>query len=299
MDKRTELIKTLCEKIDTLMPDSQMLETDISHVVLFKKHESHCKISAQYAAGISFVLQGEKNIYVEGQQYRLSSSHYHTLLTSMPVQSEMINVDAEHPLIGIAVFIDQTRIANQLLKMREFCDGECQHSELDPSAVFASPLTERMLSLLLRLVEAIQDPRESAILGDAIVDEIYFRLLTTGKGGQLLRALDNNGQISQISRAVEHIHSHIERSCSVDELANLVNMSSSGFYKKFKEVMHLSPVQYAKKMKLNTAQGFILSGKGISEASYLVGYNSPTQFSREYKRHFGFNANETLQRVSA
>jgi AraC-like DNA-binding protein len=79
---------------------------------------------------------------------------------------------------------------------------------------------------------------------------------------------------------------------SVDELAALVSMSSSGFHKKFREVMHLSPIQYAKQTKLNRAQGYLRQGTTVSQAGSMVGYNSPAQFSREYKRHFGVTPSE-------
>ena len=82
---------------------------------------------------------------------------------------------------------------------------------------------------------------------------------------------------------------------AVDELAGLVNMSSSAFHKKYKEVMHLPPLQYAKRVKLNKAQSCILTGMSVSKAGYTVGYNSPAQFSREYKRYFGVTPSEAIQ----
>jgi AraC-like DNA-binding protein len=81
---------------------------------------------------------------------------------------------------------------------------------------------------------------------------------------------------------------------SVERLANLVNMSTSGFHKNFREVMLQSPLQYAKSVKLFRAQRLIKEGKNASEAGYLVGYNSPAQFSREYKRHFGCAPSATV-----
>jgi transcriptional regulator GlxA family with amidase domain len=100
------------------------------------------------------------------------------------------------------------------------------------------------------------------------------------------------GQFQEIARAVEHVHPNLSEQISVDELAALVNMSSSGFHKKFKEVVHLSPIQYAKQTKLKRAQGYLWQGKTVGQAGLMVGYNSPAQFSREYKRHFGVSLSE-------
>ena len=127
---------------------------------------------------------------------------------------------------------------------------------------------------------------------ESIIDEIYFRLLSSWQGGGLTHLLQQRGQIKQISKAVEFVHQNLDKTLSVEDMAGVVNMSASGFHKKFKEVMHLSPLQYAKSIKLNRAHNYILEGKSVSEAGYMVGYNSPAQFSREFKRLSGFSPSE-------
>ena len=144
-----------------------------------------------------------------------------------------------------------------------------------------------MLDAIIRLLRTLDSPSEAAILGDAILDEIYYRLLINWQGGELIHLLQQRGQIKQISKAVEYVHENVDKTLSVEDMASVVNMSASGFHKKFKEVMHLSPLQYAKSIKLNKAHNHIVDGKNATEAGYLVGYKSPAQFSREYKRHFG------------
>ncbi len=107
--------------------------------------------------------------------------------------------------------------------------------------------------------------------------------------------LQRHGQIHEILRTVEYLHQNLDKNMSIDDLADFVNMSSSGFHKKFKEVMHLSPLQFAKSIKLNKAQSYIMEGKNVSEAGFMVGYNSSAQFSREYKRFFGMSPSATLK----
>jgi transcriptional regulator GlxA family with amidase domain len=92
---------------------------------------------------------------------------------------------------------------------------------------------------------------------------------------------------------VEHIHQNIDQPVSVEGLANMVHMGQTSFYENFKKVMHMSPLKYAKSIKLGRAQALIREGKKANEAGFLVGYNSPAQFSREYKRHFGFAPSAT------
>jgi AraC-like DNA-binding protein len=165
--------------------------------------------------------------------------------------------------------------------------------DANSSGIFSAPVSSVLLDAVLRLLRTLDDASESAILGEAIIDEIYFRILSDELSGSLRIMLRQQGQIQQISRAVEHLNENLHRNVSVDELANLVNMSQSGFFKKFKEVMHLPPLQYAKLIRLNRARSYLMEGKNVSEAGYMVGYNSPAQFSREFKRQFGMAPSST------
>jgi AraC-like DNA-binding protein len=164
---------------------------------------------------------------------------------------------------------------------------------LEPSAIFSRPVSEELLDAIIRLLRILDNPMERAVLGDSILDEVYFRLLLDDPTGSLQQLLQHRGQVQQISKAVDHIHKNMDEVVSVDELANLANMSTSGFRKTFREVMHMPPLQYAKSIKLNQAQLLIREGKNANEAGYLVGYNSPAQFSREYKRQFGYSPSAT------
>ena len=148
-------------------------------------------------------------------------------------------------------------------------------------------MNDKLLDASIRLLKTLDSPDEATIIGEAVIDEIYFRILKHERGGTLPHLLQRQGQIRQIAQAVEYVHHNLSEIISIDELATLVRMSRSAFHKKFKEVMHLSPVQYAKQVKLNKARVHIINGMNVNEAGYMVGYNSPAQFSREYKRYFG------------
>ena len=102
------------------------------------------------------------------------------------------------------------------------------------------------------------------------------------------------GEVQRVSRAVEYIHRSLDKPVSLETLADLVYMSKPRFYIAFKDVMHVSPLQCAKSVKLHKAQALIQEGKKANEAVYLVGYNSPSQFSREHERHFGFAPSATV-----
>lgn len=211
----------------------------------------------------------------------------------MPVECEIVEASPERPLLGVGVIIDRNRLTRLLLKMDNVDRPPPKPDTIDASGIFTAPVSNALLDAAVRLMRALGNPTESAVLGDAIIDEIYFRIISDVQGGALTHLLQQRGQIQRIARAVEYVNQNLDKPVSVDDLADMVNMSSSGFHKRFKEVMHVSPLQYAKSMKLNRAQSYILQGKSVSEAGYMVGYNSPAQFSREYKRHFGIVPSET------
>ncbi|MFT7584836.1 MAG: AraC-like DNA-binding protein, partial [Cellvibrionaceae bacterium] len=150
-----------------------------------------------------------------------------------------------------------------------------------------------ILDTLNRLLRTADSPLEREVLGESLLDELYFRLICNDHSGSLFRLLHHRGQIPQISKAVTHIHENLAEVVSVNDLADMVNMSPSGFRKAFRDVMHMPPLQYAKSIKLDRAQLFLRQGLNASEAGYKVGYNSPAQFSREYKRHFGVTPSNT------
>jgi AraC-like DNA-binding protein len=242
---------------------------------------------AVYEPALLILGQGKKLCYVDGIAYDYSAGRYLCLFLPMPVEVEVVEATPEKPLLMAGIKMDLHRIANIVLKIDRVKPPLARAESRGASAIIAEPLNRELLDAVIRLFRILNNPVECAVLSDAILDEIYFRLLHHDRTGSLRRLLDHRGQMQQISKAVEHIHQSLHEVVSVDKLAEIANMSTSGFRKTFKEVMHLPPLQYAKAVKLDHAHMLLKEGKNASEAGYLVGYNSPAQFSREYKRQFG------------
>jgi AraC-like DNA-binding protein len=211
----------------------------------------------------------------------------------MPVEAEIVEASPARPFLVAGVVMDLGRMSDILLRMDRIDGSPARPVAADPSGMFSTPLTDVLLDPFVRLFESLDNPRDAAMLGDAFVDEIYYRLLSGERGGELRFLLQQRGEIQRISKAVQHIHQNLDKSVSVEQLADLVHMSRTSFFENFRQVMHVSPLQYAKSIKLDRAQSLIREGRNASEAGYLVGYNSPAQFSREYKRHFGYSPSLT------
>ena len=279
--------------LDQQSPQDGVNETPIPGLITFrqtKPYETDCLV---YEPAIFILGQGQKACYVEGEKFDYSAGRYLSLFLPMPVKVGVVEATPDNPLLLVGIKMDLIKIANILLKMDRVKQTPQKFEVSRPSAIISGELSEEMLDTIIRLLRTLADPAACAVLGESILDEIYFRLICSDQSGSLPHLLQHRGQVQQISKAVDHIHHNLNEAISVDELAEIVNMSTSGFRKAFKEVMHLPPLQYAKSIKLDRAHTLIKEGKNASEAGYLVGYNSPAQFSREYKRHFGFAPSAT------
>ena len=244
-------------------------------------------------SAIWIVGQGKKYVYAGDQTYQYSAGKALVMFYPMSVETEIADASSEVPFLAAGLLIDRARMADVLLRIDRIDGALGRPVSSDPSGVFSTPLNDNLLDPFIRLLKLMGNPMDAAILGDSIVEEIYYRLLTDERGSQLRFLLQQRGEIQRISRAVEYIHQNLDQPIYVEQLAEMVHMSRTSFYENFKDVMHVSPLQYAKSVKLVTAQTLIKQGKNAGEAGYLVGYNSPAQFSREYKRHFGYAPSAT------
>lgn len=274
-------------------PAEGVNSTPIANLAVVRASEAHKRAPALYEPMLILAAQGQKRVYLEGKRFDYGVGQCLALFTPMAFECELVDVSPERPLLAMAIRLDRHRLASLLAKMEQAGHGIAQKVVTDTSGVFSAPVSGALMDAALRLLRTLDDPAAAAVLGESIVDEIYYRILSDEQGGALKVLLQHQGQIQQISRAVEYLHDNLERQVLVDELASTVNMSVSGFHKKFKEVMHLSPLQYVKLIRLNRARSYLMEGHSVSDAGYRVGYNSPAQFSREYKRQFGMAPSAT------
>lgn len=267
--------------------------TSIKNFGTYKASANQPKTPMMDVPAIWVVAQGTKFCHVGDQTYQFSPGNIVVVLYPMPVEYEIRDVTPEASYLVAGVLVDLARMADVLLRIDQIEGAAAKPVAADPSGIFSIPLNDNLLDPFNRLLASLSDPKAAAFLGEGMIDEIYFRLLTNERGGELRYLLQQRGEIQRISRAVAYIHQNLDQPVSVEQLAEMVHMGQTSFYENFKGVMHVSPLQYAKSVKLHRAQALIQEGKKANEAAYMVGYNSPAQFSREYKRQFGFVPSET------
>ncbi len=295
MENRTEKMNELVKLLANYASQEGFFNTHIENLYLFRGCQEHQRLPKVYDPCIIIGAQGKKIFHLDNRSYDYNEGMFLVFFLPMPIECEIIEANAEKPMLGAIITLDQNRLAQVALKMDRAEYPSLPSGQIRESLFFIGSLEDGLLDATLRLLHSLKSKSEAAVLGDATIDEIYFRILSDEKGRALRYLLLQRNPIHQISPVIEYIHQNLDESISIQKLAGQFNMSSSVLYRKFKEVMQLSPLQYAKAIKLNKAQRFIMDGKSVSEASLLVGYSSPAQFSREYKRHFGVVPSATDQ----
>lgn len=267
-------------------------ETSIAGVGFFWTAESGMGCPRMYDAGIVILIQGHKVGYVDGDEFRYDPDNY--LVVSVPVPFEcVISASQDEPMLGLAIDID-------IAQLHEIGALAARHQALPPlpdsalrRGVEPVELDDEMRDATARLLKSLCSPLDSEILGPALVKEIIYRAFL-GKHGPTLHALTrNDAHYARIARTLARIRQDYANNLTVLELADEAGMSTSAFHRAFKQVTGHSPLQYIKKIRLHRAQRLITVDRTrVSTAAFEVGYESPTQFSREFKRYFKMTPTE-------
>ena len=288
-DPRMLEFKRLIEKYT---PEDGMKETAVKGFFVYRSTKPQQKREI-YDSGVAIMASGKKRCFLNGRTYDYSTGRYLGIFLPLPVEVEEVEVSPENPLLLVGLRMNLSKIAEMLLKLDRL-DHPLPRGSGDAAGMFTAPLKTELLDPVIRLLKTLAKPADVAMLSGGIIEEIYYRILSDRPAGAIRNLLEQRGQIQQISRAVEYINTNIDAPVTVEDLAELAHMSVSHFHKSFKEVMQLSPLQYAKSMKLFKAQSLIQAGEKASQAAFAVGYSSAAQFSREYKRQFGFAPSATF-----
>lgn len=246
-----------------------------------------------YEPGIFIIAQGRKRGFLGGQVYTYDSKNYLVTSVPMPFECETIGTP-EKPLLGLSVRVDPATIAELLLEM----DDAPNTRITIPRGIFATPLNEGLCDAATRLLECLKSPADARILGPQIVREITYRVLRGPQGGALRAVAARHSHFGQIARALRRMHNDYSDSLDVETLARESGMSVSTFHHNFKAVTSSSPLQYLKAIRLHKARMLMVhEGLGAGVAAGQVGYESPSQFSREFKRFFGSSPADEAARL--
>jgi AraC-like DNA-binding protein len=265
--------------------------------VLFgRASQSYPRSPVLYEPSIYIVANGRKTGFVGGRRFIYDPNNYLVLSAPLPFECQT-EAGKDGPMLGLSVRVLASVVAELAVRM-QVRPRPATADEL--VCVDATPVDLAMSDAAVRLLECLRSPLEAEILGPGIVREIIYRALGGPQGHLLLAMVGRQGQAAQINSALRWIHARYAEPFSVAKIADEVGMSVSAFHHQFKAVTASSPVQYLKSVRLHRARSLIVDeGAGAAVAAVSVGYESASQFSREFKRFFGATPSEEARRMRA
>jgi len=273
----------MVQLMETLAPVEGYNLSALEGVRFLRSNRPLTRTPVLYDPGIVILCQGQKRGYLGDDVYVYDAQHYLVVSVPIPFTMETDATETE-PMLAIYMHLD-FQLASELMQQVDDLHGP---NDALPKGMYASPMDDQLRASTLRFLEAMSIPGEAQILGPSLLREIYYRILTGEQGGSMRAALNRQGHFGKVTRAIRKIHSCYQERLDVEQLAHEASMSVPNFHLHFRGVTDTSPMQYLKSTRLHQARLLMLrNAMTASAAAFNVGYESASQFSREFKRFFG------------
>ncbi|HGH3371727.1 AraC family transcriptional regulator [Kluyvera intermedia] len=291
---REEICALLTEKTKQLKSKEQSLRAVLPDIQLIYGTQPSGRTPVMYRPGIVFLFSGYKIGYINERTFRYDANEYLLLTVPLPFECETFATE-EAPLAGFRLDVDVLQLQELLMDIGE---DALFRPAMAESGINSATLSDEILCAAERLLDVMERPLDARILGKQIIREMLYHVLLGPRGGALMALVSRQTHFSQISRVLKRIESQYTETLSVDQLAAEANMSLSAFHHNFKSVTSTSPLQYLKAYRLHKARMMMVhDGLKASAAAMQVGYESASQFSREFKRYFGITPGEDAARL--
>jgi AraC-like DNA-binding protein len=279
------------------IPDGGVLESIYQGVRFFKETQHVRRRPMLYNPGLCIVASGRKIGHLGGQSFHYDADNYLVVSVTMPFESESFPGEDE-PLLGLYVDIDMGQLNDLISQMDLHAEFSGAGDKEYPLGIGPSAMDEDMKDAVTKMLKALRTEREAKILAPGLVREIYYRALCGSQARVLYSLAKGNNSFAQVGRVITLMEQSYNEKLDVQQLADSAHMSVSAFHKAFKEITADSPLQYLKKIRLSRAKDLIVQENMKAYlAADAVGYESPSQFSREFKRHFGQSPAEVIREV--
>lgn len=256
--------------------------TDIPRVDILRVTKPTKLFPEIYQPLVSLILQGEKSLMIGDQVLNYGAGHTFIASVDLPALGEIITATANAPYLAIRLTFDPAVVADLLRDAPEALQVS------DRRSFCVDPASEALVDAWLRMVRLLEQPEEIGVMAPLLEREILFRLLRGPQGAVLRQVAGLDDRFSQIRRALIWIRENATSAFRIDDLAHIAKMSSSAFHRGFKASTGLSPLQYQKHLRLYEARSMLFAQPGnVASVAFAVGYESLSQFTREYTRMFG------------
>lgn len=277
----------LADLVAAKMNEEGAYQTDIAVLELFRV-DGPASTSTVYEPSLCVVAQGSKTVQLGERQIVYGPLSYMVSSVDLPVNGCIVGATPDNPFLAVKIKINPAEVAELVLEL-----GDTPPAEPDDCPYYACGLCVGQVDLglldaITRLVALLDSPTDARMLAPMVQREILYRALIGEMGSRMRQFVSADSQSYRIAQVISVLKGRFAEPLRVRELANDVNMSESALYHSFKQVTCMSPVQFQKKLRLHEARRLMLSeGLEAATASYRVGYESPSHFSREYSRMFG------------
>ena len=279
--------------IRRLAPQEGHTRSLLDGVRLMRADQPLGRTPVLYEPGIVIVCQGRKRGYLADQVHRYDAQHYLVLSVPLPFSTET-DASPDEPLLAVSVRLDMTAVAGLVLEVEQHARTPAS----EPVGIVSTPLDATLADTTVRLLRALTSPLEASVLGPAIVRELSFRVLMGPQGGAIRAALAHQGNFGRIARVLRRIHGDYAQLLDVGSLAREAGLSIPAFHAHFKTVTATSPIQYIKSVRLHQARLLMIrDALTVAAAGARVGYESASQFNREFKRFFGRSPGEEAREM--
>jgi AraC-like DNA-binding protein len=259
-------------------------QTEIAGLRLYRRSVSASCVSAAYEPSLVVSVQGEKEITVGKTVYVMDGSNFLLTSVDLPVMSKVMKATKEKPILALVLRLEMPMV-REILSQQEFhALGESRAAR----GMAIGTSSAELLDACCRMVDLLDAPQDIPFLGPLVQREVIYRLLTSPQGRNL-RAIATLGEQSQrLSKTVEWLRQNYAKPLRVEELAEMARMGVSTLHHQFRSLTAMSPLQYQKQVRLHVArERMVNEGMDAASAAFEVGYESASQFSREYRRFFG------------
>ncbi|MDV2078038.1 AraC family transcriptional regulator [Marinobacter xestospongiae] len=283
-----QMRQRIASTVERWTPNQQVQDTLVPGLQLFRSDNPTSCTATVYEPSVCFMVQGTKSVSFGDRELFYQALTYMVSSVHLPVLGRILDASPESPYLAFKLTFDPQEVSNLVLEMgaqlppvNDCCaEGNC--------ALSMATIEHPLLDALCRFTGLLDAPQDIPVLAPLIRREILYRVLLGDMGPRMRKFAVADSSVQRVSRVIAVLKDRYTESLKVRELADEVNMSESALFHTFKQVTRMSPLQYQKKLRLHEARRLMLSeGLEAATASYRVGYESPSHFSREYSRLFG------------
>ncbi|OZG72758.1 AraC family transcriptional regulator [Hahella sp. CCB-MM4] len=259
-------------------------DTDVPRLSLIRLNAPSCKMFVVQEPSIGIAAQGHKSVVLGDKTFEYNPSQFLAVSVDVPVIGQVLKATPEEPYLCLRLDIN-TKLLSSIIT--ELNSDFPRNNEVGPG-IKVAPITEELLDAAIRYVRLVEDPEAIPVLAPLVEKEILYRMLKSDQASLLWHIAQGESRMRQVNRAIDWLKKNFDKPFSIMELASVAGMSSSSLHQHFKAITNMSPLNYQKQLRLQHARQLIFTeSMDAATAGHAVGYESPSQFSREYKRLFG------------